>query len=291
MTIYLGTPAEAQYWCREQRKGGQSVGFVPTMGALHDGHRSLVERAVAENGTTCASIFVNPLQFNNREDLDKYPRSLEEDLAILDEVGCKMAFTGSLESFFPEAGDADRIPPVVPLPAIAGLEAAFRPGHMEGVQAIVERLFRTVGPCRAYFGEKDFQQSLLVRQVAAGMNAIEVVVCPTVRESGGLAMSSRNRRLDAAERELALALVRALRAAAGAWHGGQRDPEVLEELMRGMLSVPGITTDYAAVRDPENWTAGTPAGPLQKGRALVAAWVGGIRLIDNLDLDAAGAHS
>ena len=162
---------------------------------------------------------------------------------------------------------------------------------MEGVQAIVERLFRTVGPCRAYFGEKDFQQSLLVRQIAAGMNAIEVVVCPTVRESGGLAMSSRNRRLDAAERELALALVRALRTAAGAWHGGQRDPEVLEELMRDMLAVPGITTDYAAVRDPENWTAETPAGPLQKGRALVAAWVGGVRLIDNLDLDADVAHS
>ncbi len=286
MTTFLGTPAEAKHWCQVQRERGRTLGFVPTMGALHDGHRSLVERAVAENGSTCASIFVNPLQFNSQEDLDKYPRSLEDDLAILERIGCSMAFTGSLESFFP-----DDIPPVAPLPAIAGLEAAFRPGHLEGVQAIVERLFRTVGPCSAYFGEKDFQQSLLVRQIAAGMNAIEVVVCPTVRESGGLAMSSRNRRLGEVERELALALIRALRAAAGAWHGGERNPGKLEELMRDILAVPGISMDYAAVRDPDNWTAETPAERLEKGRALVAAWVGGVRLIDNLDLDASEVHS
>ena len=146
-----------------------------------------------------------------------------------------------------------------------------------------------MGPCRAYFGEKDFQQSLLVRQIAAGLDDIEVVVCPTIREPGGLAMSSRNRRLGEADRELALALFRALDAAAEAWRGGERDPEILEERMLGILAVPGVSVDYAAVRDPDQWTADTPAGPLRKGRALVAAWVGGVRLIDNLDLDTAEA--
>lgn len=284
MTTFLGTPAEANRWCLAQRQEGYSLGYVPTMGALHEGHRSLVERSVAQNDVTCASIFVNPLQFNHAEDLEKYPRSLENDLAVLEKAGCQMAFTGQLEDFFPEAESIAQIQPVVPLPAIAGLEATFRPGHLEGVQAIVERLFRTVGACRAYFGEKDFQQTLLVRQIAAVKGEIEVVVCPTVREPDGLAISSRNQRLDDTGRELATALVRALRSAAGAWRDGERHPAVLEDRMRDVLEVADITVEYAAVRDPDHWTADTPAGPLEQGRALVAAWVGGVRLIDNLEL-------
>ncbi len=260
------------------------MGYVPTMGALHDGHLSLVARSVAENDITCVSIFVNPLQFNNATDLANYPRTMEEDCAMLEGAGCDMVYTGSLETFFPGTTDVADIPPVVPLPAIAGLEADFRPGHLEGVQAIVERLFDTVGECRAYFGEKDFQQTLLVRQIAALHGGVEVVVCPTVREPSGLAMSSRNRRLDDASRNLAGALSQALRHAAALWDAGERDSERLERAMAEQLARPGITVEYAAVRDPENWTAGTPAGPLRHARALVAATVGGVRLIDNLAL-------
>lgn len=289
MTTFLGTPGEANRWCLARRQEGYSLGYVPTMGALHEGHRSLVERSVAQNDVTCASIFVNPLQFNLAEDLERYPRSLENDLAVLEQTGCQMAFSGQLEDFFPEAGNIAQIQPVVPLPAIAGLEATFRPGHLEGVQAIVERLFQTVGPCRAYFGEKDFQQTLLVRQIAAVLGEIEVVVCPTIREPDGLALSSRNQRLDETSRQLAPILIHALRCAAGAWRDGERNAAVLEERMRNVLEVPDITQEYAAVRDPDHWTADTPTEPLLQGRALVAAWVGGVRLIDNLELGVTGS--
>ncbi len=282
------TPAEASVWCHEMRHLGHSVGYVPTMGALHEGHLSLVQRSILENDVTCVSIFVNPLQFNNPEDLAKYPQTLDDDLRMLDEAGCDMAYTGSLDTFFPEVDDVTCMPTVVPLPAIRGLEAEFRPGHLEGVQAIVERLFQTVGACKAYFGEKDFQQTLLVRQIATTLDiGVEVVVCPTVRESSGLAMSSRNRRLAGEDRNLAMALSRSLYAAAKAWQQGERNPDVLEGLMREILDHPGITVEYAAIRDPENWTVNTPQGALTQARGLVAAWIGGVRLIDNMDLAAA----
>lgn len=261
------------------------MGYVPTMGALHDGHLTLVRQSVADNDVTVVSIFVNPLQFNNPEDLEKYPVTLDDDLQMLNEAGCDMAYTGSLETFFPEIDDPSQIPPVEPLPAISGLEAAFRPGHLEGVQAIVERLFRTVGPCRAYFGEKDFQQTLLVRQIARDMGGeVEVVVCPTVREPSGLAMSSRNRRLGEAERVLARTLSEALYAASSAWERGERDATALEQRMKEVLSRPGIEVEYAAIRDPAHWTADTPTHSLVHARGLVAAWIGGVRLIDNMAL-------
>ena len=281
---FIPDPQAAADWCHEQRRKGGQIGYVPTMGALHAGHDSLVKRSVPENDLTCCSIFVNPLQFDNPADLEKYPRDLTRDLDVLEHVGCDMVFTGTLASFFPEAESLDDIPQVDPLPAIAGLEAVSRPGHLEGVQAIVERLFHTVGKCRAYFGEKDFQQTLLVKQIAAAHGDITIVVCPTVRDASGLAMSSRNQRLDSSARQLALHLVQALRAADRQWQAGERNPAAIEVTMARELRRSGIQLEYAAVRDPDHWTADTPRGPLQKARALVAARIGGVRLIDNMAL-------
>lgn len=286
--IELPNPGRASKWCAERRARGLRLGYVPTMGALHAGHLSLVERAVRENHAACASIFVNPLQFNDRADLRDYPRDWQRDTALLDRVGCAMVFTGELDDFFPGAGDAgapDTAAAIDPGPGARGLEGDFRPGHLQGVCRIVDRLFATVGPCCAYFGEKDFQQTLVVAAVARRIKGLEVRVCPTVREASGLALSSRNRRLDAAHLEVAAQLYQALLAARAAWQAGARDPADIESAMCTRLQDPRITLDYAAVRDPCNWSEHPPPGPLQHARALVAATVGGVRLIDNLQLD------
>lgn len=252
------------------------------MGALHAGHLSLVERAVRENADACASIFVNPLQFNDRADLRDYPRDWARDAALLDRAGCRMVFTGELADFFPDGDDGDTVDPG---PGALGLEGEFRPCHLQGVAAIVERLFATVGPCRAYFGEKDFQQTLVVIHIARRFPGVEVRVCPTVRADSGLALSSRNSRLSPAGIKAAAQLYQALLAAQAAWRTGARDPADLETVMRAKLQNPRIAIDYAAVRDPDNWTSQTPPPPLQHARAFVAAAVDGVRLIDNLQLD------
>ncbi len=204
----LPDPQTASRWCSRQRARRRTIGYVPTMGALHRGHLSLVERAVRENDVACASIFVNPLQFNNAADLQKYPRDMQRDIALLERAGCDMVYTGTLAQFFPEvdvgdagdggAGDdvsdgvaggyAGVIKPGDAGPAARGLEGAARPGHLQGVCAIVERLFNTVGACTAYFGEKDFQQTLVIADLAKRFERVAVVVCPTVREPSGLAM-------------------------------------------------------------------------------------------------------
>lgn len=281
---FLETPADAGAWCDQQRRHGHTIGYVPTMGALHDGHLSLVERSIGENDLTCVSIFVNPLQFNNKDDLAAYPDSMAEDLAILDQAGVAMVYTGSLATFFPETRDYDRITTKDPCAAICGLEQVSRPGHLEGVQAIVERLFQTVGESRAYFGEKDFQQTLVVRELARRHGSVEVVVCPTVREPSGLAMSSRNRLLSAAARDKAKTLYQALLAARRAWQQGERDAAALAAIMRVKLADPAITVEYVAVREPDNWTADDPVTLGTGARALVAASIDGVRLIDNLQL-------
>lgn len=281
---FLSTPAEARVWCQDQRKRNRTIGYVPTMGALHDGHLALVKRAARDNDVVCVSIFVNPLQFNSSEDLEKYPRDMEQDLALLRQAGVSMVYTGTLQNFFPDIPDPSQIKVTNPCRAIAGLEAELRPGHLEGVQAIVERLFQTVGPCRGYFGEKDFQQTLLIREIAARQGDIEIIVCPTVREQSGLAMSSRNQRLSTSARSTATRLYQALNAANDAWSNGQRDPRALQSLLMDALQDPAITIDYATVRDPDNWTPGLPETLDNKAQALVAVTIDGVRLIDNLRL-------
>jgi pantoate--beta-alanine ligase len=286
MILQLPNPTSTSRWADEQRTAGRSIGFVPTMGALHQGHVALVRRAVADNDVACASIFVNPLQFNDPGDLERYPRDQEGDVRRLDRAGCAMVFFGTLAGFFPDIADPANIELEDPGPCAAGLEGEFRPGHLAGVRTIVERLFRTIGDCRAYFGEKDFQQTLVVRDLARRLGFPEIVVCPTVREPSGLAMSSRNTRLGDDERERAVVLFQALVAARRAWRSGERDPVRLGEIMRSIVEpVAGVELEYAAVRDPDHWTAGEPPAPLARARALIAARVGPVRLIDNLSLD------
>ena len=275
-------------WCRGVRSRGLSLGLVPTMGALHAGHLALVERAAAENERVCASIFVNPLQFDDPRDLERYPRDFEGDARALGSVGCHMVFTGTLAEFFPEVpgAAAGNVPRLDPGPCALGLEGEFRPGHFAGVATICARLFQLVEPDIAYFGEKDFQQTLVVRDLAGRLGGPRIVVCPTVREADGLARSSRNVLLSPEDRGRALALSHALFAARRAWAGGERDRARLEAVLRAELDRPGVEVEYAEVRDGRAWTAGPPRGRPAEPRALVAARVGGVRLIDNLALDA-----
>ncbi len=278
----------ARDWCAETRAAGHSLGLVPTMGALHAGHASLVEAATRENDRVVVSVFVNPLQFDDPSDLEKYPRDFEGDAELLAEAGADMVFTDDLQGFFAEVPGAtvDSIPRVDPGPAAAGLEGAHRNGHFEGVATIVARLFELTEPTRAYFGEKDYQQTLVVEHVARGLGFPEIRVVETSREADGLARSSRNTLLDAAGRERAISLSRALFAARELFRSGERHPLNLRaELLRHLE---GVEVDYAEVRDPEAWSAERPVHLQGRARALVAARVGAVRLIDNLALDDLG---
>jgi len=263
-----------------QRSSGAGVGFVPTMGYLHEGHVSLVERAVAECDTTVASIFVNPLQFAANEDLAAYPRDLDRDLALLDAVGCDVVFTPDVVEMYPRP-----MLTTVSVPSLsAHLEGAARPTHFAGVATVVAKLFAIVGPCRAYFGEKDFQQLAVVGAMAADLALpVEVVGCPTVRAADGLALSSRNTYLDPAERQAATVLWRALRAGEAAVLAGAADAtEVRAAMATELATEPLAEVDYAEVVDPVTLE---PLGALAPGtavRLLVAARVGAPRLLDNL---------
>jgi len=278
-------PAAAARWCATAVERGDSIGFVPTMGALHAGHLELVRRAAAENDLAVVSVFVNPLQFDDPTDFARYRRDFEGDCAQLHAAGCAMVFTGDTAGFFGSA-DLQSIPRQDPGFGADGLEGTKRPGHFEGVATIVRRLFQLVRPVRAYFGEKDFQQTLVVRALADRMGYPQIAVCPTSREPSGLARSSRNSLLEPADLARAPALFAALAATRAAWVRGERDAARLEAVLAEHLAQAGIKIEYAAVRDPEVWTGdGRPVGPLEHGQALVAARLGGVRLIDNLRLD------
>jgi len=242
------------------------------MGALHAGHLSLVDASRAENSRTVVSIFVNPLQFGPQEDFERYPRDLEGDLAALAGHGVDAAFAPRREEVYPP-GDATRV-------RVEGigeiLEGAFRPGHFEGVATVVSKLFWAVRPDRAYFGRKDAQQVAVIVRMAADLGTgIEVRACPIVREPDGLALSSRNRYLDAAHRTSALVLYRALRRANDAYLAGTRDPSALREALAAELVTESLVVpDYAEVVDPDDFT--------KPGRlAVLAVSVGDTRLIDN----------
>ncbi|MBW8055421.1 MAG: pantoate--beta-alanine ligase [Nitrospira sp.] len=285
MVVHLPDPDSARGWCAEQRAAGRSIGFVPTMGGLHEGHLSLVRRAVAENEITCVSIFVNPLQFNDPGDLASYPRNLDDDIRQLQDIGCDMVFTGTFEQFFLDVESPEDIVQRDPGPGADGVEGAGRPGHFAGVATICERLFKVVGSARTYFGEKDFQQTLVVKDLARALGYPEIVVCPTVREPSGLAYSSRNVLLTDSERERAACISRALFSARHAWHQGECEAGKLREVMLRELDVDGIDVEYAELRDPHDWRPEAPAGSLVRAQALIAARIGKARLIDNLRLD------
>jgi pantoate--beta-alanine ligase len=273
------TAAETLAAAERARAQGRSVGLVPTMGAFHDGHVSLMRWARAEHELAIVSLFVNPLQFGDAADLASYPRDEEADLAIAEREGIDVVFAPSVEEMYP-AGEPEIT--VDPGPLGERLEGAARPGHFRGVLTVVAKLFHAVGRCSAYFGEKDAQQLALVRRMVRDLSfPVEIVPCPTVREPDGLAMSSRNARLTPEQREAAGCLFLALSEAAAATRAGERDAATLVALMaREIGATPEARLDYAAVVDEETFEEVRAIE--RPARALVAARFGDVRLIDNL---------
>jgi pantoate--beta-alanine ligase len=258
-----------------------SLGLVPTMGALHQGHLSLIRRARSENQTLVVTIFVNPTQFGPQEDLAGYPRDQERDLALLRQEGADLVFMPSPEEMFPPGFDT-----WVDVPAIAGLlEGARRPGHFRGVATVVTKILSLIRPDKAYFGQKDGQQAVIIRRLALDLNlGTEIIVSPTVRDDDGLALSSRNAYLTADQRKAAPVLYRALRAAQKLWQEGIVDGERLRDEVRGVLELEPLVEDidYVSVADGETLAE----LDLVRGRAMVSATVkiGRPRLIDNIIL-------
>jgi pantoate--beta-alanine ligase len=270
------------------RRSGKSIGLVPTMGALHTGHASLITRALLDCDVVCTTIFVNPLQFGATEDLTAYPRSLSSDIFLADEAGSAVVFAPSVEEMY---GDGTMTTVSVDGPLTRVLEGASRPTHFDGVATVVAKLFAVAGPCRAYFGEKDFQQLAVVRRMAHDLSLpVEVIGCPTVRDADGLALSSRNGYLDADERRAAPTLHRALVAGADCVRAGERTPSAVVEAMAATLAAePLFELDYAAVVDAA--TFATPDPLTGELRLLAAARLGKARLIDNLGVTVTdGAH-
>jgi pantoate--beta-alanine ligase len=272
------TIQEMQSACRALRHAGKSLGLVPTMGALHAGHLSLVKAAKAVCDVTAASVFVNPTQFGPKEDLDKYPRTFEKDCAMLEAEGVDLVFAPSVAEMYPAGastwveveGEGDR------------MEGASRPGHLRGVATVVSKLFHIVAPTHAFFGQKDAAQLAVLRKMVHDLNFDLVIVgCPIVRESDGLAMSSRNRYLSVEERKQALVLSRALRAASVLVAAGEMSSA---PLLAGMYEVfaaePAARIDYISVVDPDTLL---PVDDIAHGAMLaVAAYIGTTRLLDNV---------
>ncbi|MBH8560242.1 pantoate--beta-alanine ligase [Hymenobacter negativus] len=278
----LTTAAGLQAYTEQARQAGKRLGLVPTMGALHAGHIQLVQAARAECNEVIATIFVNPTQFNNADDFRLYPRVPEADAALLEPAGCTALFVPSVEEMYP-------------LPAVLRfdfgaleqvMEGAHRPGHFNGVATVVSKLFHLARPHRAYFGQKDWQQVAVVRQLVADLSFdLEIVACPTIREADGLAMSSRNRRLDAPARAVAPLLYQVLSAAAVQVRQGVRPAQVQAEALATLAQEPAITPEYVEIADAQTLQ---PLAEYVPGRAVVlclAAHLGGVRLIDNVVVD------
>jgi pantoate--beta-alanine ligase len=264
------------------RRSGGRVGFVPTMGALHTGHLSLIQRAAADSDFVVVSVFVNPTQFNDAADLAAYPRDEERDVALAAKAGAHVVFTPAVEDVYPD-GFATTV-------RIEGtltetFEGAARgPEHFWGVATVVSKLFAMVGPDAAYFGQKDAQQCAVVKRLVTDLNLpVEIVVCPTVREDDGLAMSSRNVHLRGSDRERAVALVEALDAAEAAVRSGMTDAGELREIVTKLMAARDLTADYVAIADADTMA---PLERVDRRTVIaVAGPVGPVRLIDNIVID------
>jgi pantoate--beta-alanine ligase len=261
---------------RALRGAGRRIALVPTMGALHEGHRELIRHArrMPGAGVVAVSIFVNPLQFGPAEDLARYPRPLEADLQVCRDEGVELVFAPGVDDMYPSGAGTTTVDPG---PLGSDLEGAVRPGHFAGVLTVVAKLFHVVGPDVAFFGEKDYQQLVLVQKMVADLNfPLAVVGVPTVREPDGLALSSRNAYLTPEQRPLAVTLQRALNAGAGV---SARGPEAVLAAARAVLDAePALAVDYLALRDPDLG----PDPRAGRARLLVAARLGTTRLIDNV---------
>ncbi|MBV9772860.1 MAG: pantoate--beta-alanine ligase [Gemmatimonadetes bacterium] len=277
------TKAEVRAAVAEARRAGKRIALVPTMGYLHEGHLSLLDRARAGADWVAMSIFVNPLQFGPTEDLSRYPRDLERDLRLAGGRGTDLVFTPPVEEMY-SAGEQKVF--VLPDASLEDhLDGASRPGHFRGVLTVVAKLFGIFAPDLAVFGQKDLQQALLIRRMVADLDMpLEIDVAPIVRESDGLAMSSRNVYLSAEERARALALSRAVEACRARFAAGETDGDALRAVVRSALDVPGVEVDYAEVVDPATLDAVKVAAP--GSVCAVAARMGRTRLIDNAILGA-----
>ncbi len=278
----IRTASELRDALEAGRMAGRSVGLVPTMGALHAGHESLIARAVEECDQVAVTIFVNPLQFGDPDDLAHYPRPLEHDLEVCAAHGVEWVFAPDVAEMYPDWPAPPSTVVSVGAEAVP-FEGEARPGHFEGVVTVVAKLFALAGRCRAYFGEKDFQQLAVVRRMATDLGfPVEIVACPTVRESDGLALSSRNVRLSPRERRAAKVLSRALSSAQVAVASGERRPGAVAALMASVVQTePLVTLDYAAVVDARDLRIPALLDGHRPLRLIIAAEVGPVRLIDN----------
>lgn len=274
------TIRETNQFVRAARRAGKRVGFVPTMGALHEGHVSLVRAAKRESDVLVASIFVNPLQFGPQEDLAKYPRTFDRDCSLLEKEGVDLVFAPSAAEMYP--------PGAVTVVEVKGLtdrlDGVSRPGHFRGVTTVVAKLFHIVEPDKAFFGQKDAAQAAIIRQMVRDLNfPLQIVVCPIVREPDGLAMSSRNAYLNSDERRQSLILSRSLQAAQKAFDAGERTPEKLIAIGRQIFAAePVARLDYFSIVDPDTLE---PMTQIDRPALLaVAASIGSTRLIDNIVL-------
>lgn len=273
------TIADLRAYLRTQRAQGKSVGFVPTMGALHEGHLSLIEASNAQNDLTVCSIFVNPIQFNNPDDLARYPRTLEADCELLQTVGCDAVFAPSVQEMYPEKslltfdfGDLERV-----------MEGKFRPGHFNGVGVVVSKLFNIVQPDRTYFGQKDLQQVAVVRRMMIDLGfQIELHPRPTLREADGLAMSSRNRNLTPDERALAPHIYAGLSAAKASLLEGRFPAEVKGWMEKYFAQQPAFRLEYFEIVNAFSLQDVTELQPQGQTALCIAAHLGKVRLIDNI---------
>ena len=263
----------------QKRRKSHSIGFVPTMGALHEGHLSLIKDAKSQNDICVASIFVNPLQFNNIEDFNKYPIQNEKDIDLLEKAGCDILFMPTVTEFYPsqpklkvDIGLLDRI-----------LEGEHRPGHFSGVVIVVSKLFNVVMPDKAYFGQKDIQQVAVIKQLVAELNfPIEIIACPIIREANGLAMSSRNMRLSAAGNELASNLYKCLRLVETELKTNVEIEKAKNNALNFLNQFEGIQVEYLEIAQADTLEAIADLKPKSKIAVCIAAYVEGVRLIDNL---------
>jgi pantoate--beta-alanine ligase len=276
--LILRTVGETQSACAQSRGEGRIVGLVPTMGALHEGHLSLVRAARAECDVVIVSIFVNPTQFGPNEDFSKYPRTFDEDCALLEREGVDLVFAPSIDEMYPAGASTF----VLVEGVSERLDGASRPGHFRGVTTVVSKLFHITMPHKAFFGQKDAAQVAVLRKMVRDLNCpVQLVVCPIVREQDGLALSSRNRYLSVKERQQALVLHRALRIVEEAAASGEKSSAKLIEVARSVFAhEPDVRVDYIAVVNPDTLE---DIPDLSNGAlAAVAAFVGTTRLIDNI---------
>jgi pantoate--beta-alanine ligase len=274
----IRTITEMRAACREMKRSGKRLGFVPTMGALHAGHLSLVRAAKAQCHAVAVSIFVNPTQFGPQEDLSRYPRPFEKDVALLEAEKADLLFAPSAEEMYP--------PGAVSWVYVEGmsemLEGASRPGHFRGVTTVVSKLFNAVEPDAAFFGQKDAQQAAVIKKMARDLDLpVAIEICPIVREADGLALSSRNVYLSLEERQQALVLHRSLQHVQALFAQGERDATRLVDAAKTVFAaVPQVRLDYFAIVDPATFEPVARAGT--GSLAVTSAWVGKTRLLDNL---------